>query len=594
MRTTTRLAAAAAAVVAIGSLMLTGIGHAAKPAHKKLVFTVGTTNDIRTLNPLKGLETPEYETFFMVYDMLENFDVKTLAPVAGLATSWKKSPDGKTWTFTIRKGVKWSDGQPLTAHDIAFTYNFLIDNDITAFTNYLPFTDSITAPNDTTLIWKTKKPTIAPEAPPWIYILPEHIWGKFSAKEAKQFDNMPPVGSGPFRLVQWEKGQFWRLEANKQYWGGAPHIDEVVFRVFKNDEGMVNALKRGEIDIADNIPADLFESLKGVPGITQHVGAAATFTQMSMNNCKVQPACKKSTGSPALLDPRVRLAIAHAIDKKELVDKVLRGYGEPGTTVIPPAFARWHFQPPSSDLIDFNIPEANRILDQAGYKDTDGDGIREMPGGGKPLAFRFYLRTEDANSIKDGQFISSWLKQIGIKTENQSITDSKLVNVWYANDYDMYIWGWGPDPDPDFMLYTFITNECEDWSDTCFSDKHYDQLYLKQKTLSDPKERAKVVDEMQKIIYDKVPEIPLYYDNDLQAFRSDRWTGLVNQPQPQGYLVFAYGTYTYTNVRPVSANVGAASDSGIPGWVWIVIAAGVVLVVGTTVFVRRRSEEERA
>jgi peptide/nickel transport system substrate-binding protein len=136
--------------------------------------------------------------FFLNYDMLFNFSKTDLTPSPGLATSCDHNGSYKTWTCHIRSGVKWSDGQPLTAADVAFTYNFIVDNKLSAFSDYLPFDPTFSAPNATTLIWKSTKPTFAPEVPPWVPILPEHIWKKFDGdpKAAKSFENVPAVGWG--------------------------------------------------------------------------------------------------------------------------------------------------------------------------------------------------------------------------------------------------------------------------------------------------------------------------------------------------------------------------------------------------------------
>ncbi len=600
-----RKARLAMAVMVIGmfvGFVLAGGASAQSPteAKQKVTMVVGQVNDIRTINPLKAIETPEYETMAVIYDMLLSWDKETLEPVPDLATEWSTSEDGLTWTFKIREGVTWSDGEPVTAHDIAFTYNFIIDNKFGSLISYLPFTDEITAPDDTTLVWKTEKTTSAPVAPPWIYIMPEHIWGDMSKDEAKEFANFPDtVGSGPFRMVEWQKGDFWRLEANEDYFMGAPHIDDLVYRVFKNAEAMVNALKSGEIDFADEIPVDLFDALQGQPGITTNVSGAAQFTQLSFNMCGDESFCQKNPPirHPAVTDLNFRLAVATAIDKQALVDRVLRGYGTAGTTVIPPVNP-WHYEPSADEMIAPSIDEANRILDEAGYEDTDNDGVREMPGGGDPLEMRFIVRTEDSTGVKAGQLIAGWLKQIGVQVKPEAVTDGRLIDLWLANDYDLYIWGWGVEPDPDFQLSTYTSDQCGVWSDTCYTNPEYDQLYIDQKTALSREDRRAITDEMQRIIYRDIPEIVLYADNDLQAYRSDRWTGFIEQPPTDGYLFFQYGNWSYLNVRPVSeeAAAAAAGAGGISPAVWIGIAAGLIVVVLAWVMLSRRraGDEDRA
>jgi peptide/nickel transport system substrate-binding protein len=609
---------ASATVVALGMLTAFGLSSSAQAqdaspsaGEEPLTFIVGLTNNMVTVNPLRAIEAPEYELLGMQYNLLFNFAQDDMSAVPGLATEIPTkengglSADGLTWTLNIRDDVTWSDGEPLTAEDIAFTYNLILDQNWSNFTNYLPFTDSITAPNDTTLVWKTTEPSIAPLIPPWIYILPEHIFGGMTKDEIRQYDNFDPetgepVTSGPFHLVEWNKDEDWTLEANKDYFEGAPTLDRVIFKRYTNPETMVQDLRAGEIDFAESIPVELFRSLEGQEGIQTNVGGSFSFSQMSFNQCFTQKACEDSTGHPALRDVEVRQAIEMAIDKENLVERVLGGYGTPGTTIVVPTAKFWHWAPPEDEALpDGDIEAANAKLDAAGYVDSDGDGIRNMPNGGENLDFRFIVRTESPDGVKAGKLITGWMEQIGIKTTTQAVTDSKLIDLWTALDYDIYIWGWGPDPDPDFILSTFTTDQCLSWSDTCYSNPEYDALYEEQLTPETPEERQGIVQEMQQIIYEQVPEVVLWYDNDLQAWNSDRWEGFQLQPEPDangdgGYALFQYGTYSYQNIRPASADAGSAGggSTGIPAGVWIGILAAIVLIVGGVLFARSRGDDE--
>ena len=194
-----------ARVIAIGVAISTLVGAGSLGAaiaqtdtpNEKVILRVGTPGDIVSPNPFKACCAYEYEMMFMAYDMLFNFGQKDLAPVPGLATKCTPSSDNMTWTCDIRSGVKWSDGQPLTAADIAFTYNFQLDNGLAAFKNYLPFHPKFTAPDATTLVWKSEEPTFAPNVPPWVPIIPEHVWAKYdgeSPKDIKAVPNVPAVG----------------------------------------------------------------------------------------------------------------------------------------------------------------------------------------------------------------------------------------------------------------------------------------------------------------------------------------------------------------------------------------------------------------
>jgi peptide/nickel transport system substrate-binding protein len=168
------------------------------------------------------------------------------------------------------------------------------------------------------------------------------------------------------------------------------------------------------------------------------------------------PYCKNNPGSgnPALRDPAVRTAIAWAIDRQTIVDKVLAGYGEPGTTIVPPFSSFYHWQPTADETIGFNLDTAKQMLADAGFKDTDNNGIVNDPKTGQDLNLRLILRSQSDVGARLGTYITGWLKQIGIATTSEVVGDGKLVSAWLDNDYDLYVWGWGPDPDPDFILST--------------------------------------------------------------------------------------------------------------------------------------------
>jgi peptide/nickel transport system substrate-binding protein len=592
MRAVTRMAATGLAVVLFtgGTLLGAAAQTSPSPANDKLTLTIGVTDDMRTANPFRYVTVTEGWVQIMMYEYLIGFSQDTLQGVPALATHWEQSDDGLTWTITLRDGLRWSDGQPMTAHDFAWFGNYVVKNDISQYADSFPLTKKITAPNDTTIVWKTTKPTVQPGLP-GNFLLPEHVWGDMTAKEIREYKNFPnPVVSGPFKLTEWEPGQFWKLERNPYFWGPKPAVDQVIFRVFNTSEAEVQALRRGAIDFAEYLSPALFDSLQNAPGVTTHVGGAAGFTNLNFN---VDPT-DKSNGNPALLDVNVRQAIAHAIDRQTLIDKVIHGYADPGTTVVGPAFPQWHYEPTPEERIDFNLAEANQILDDAGYEDTNNDGVREMPGGGQPLELRLMSVANDDNASKSTAFIKGWLNQIGIAVKSDPVNNTTLLDRYYDLDFDMYIYGWSASgPDPDFILSTFTTKQCLVWSDTCYSNPQYDKLFEQQRAALDPEQRQQLVFDLQRHIYEQVPEMVLWYDNDLEAYRSDRWTGFVQQPAQQGYLLDQWGTYSLQQVRPASGNVSTAAEAegGVPGGVWAAIGAGIVVLIVVGVLISRRRDE---
>lgn len=572
----------------------------AEEGNDRVVFRYGDDNDIDSMNPFVGVEAPAFFMYATNYDLLVNFGLEDFSPAPGLAESWEVSDDGLTWTFHFQEGMTWSDGEPLTATDTAYTFTRVIEEKQGCCIDYLRLVESAEAPDDQTLVLTTKKPTTSVLSI-YIYTVPEHIFSDLSKEELKTFENFPPVTSGPFHVTEWERGQFFSMEANPDYWAGAPHVDEIIYRIFNNEDALVQALKAGEIDFADTLNATLFDSLQGEENITTNEALIPSFEEIGFN-VGADETQKEADGHPALEDVDVRQAIAHAIDKETLVDRILRGHGEVGTTIVPSSIGFYHYEPTEEEIFEFDPDGANQILDDAGYEDTDGDGVREMPDGGRPLDFRYYVRSEENSTVKASEFIKEWLADIGIATDVKPLTDTKLTDVIYEGKYDMFHWGWFPDPDPDFILSVMSCGQRPPqgiWSDSFYCNEEYDQMYLEQKSILDLDERAEVIKEMQRIVYEASPYVVLYYDTSLQAYRSDRWTGFRPQPDPGGDLLASYGPLSFISIRPLSEEESQAaargSSSGIPAGVWIGIAVVVVAAVGFFVFVRARGgSEDRA
>jgi peptide/nickel transport system substrate-binding protein len=552
---------------------------------EEVVFTVGVTGDLNSANPLKQIDTIESFVDSMMYRGLVRYGQKDYELEPSMAESWETSEDGLTWTFHLRDDAVWSDGSPVTADDFVWTTNFIIDNEVSSYLDSFSNTAKVEAPDPKTIVWKTTEPSLVPGLPGYALVLPSEAWSKMSAKEIKQYKNFPdPIVSGPYILTEWEQGEYWKLERNPEWWGEEPSVDTYIFRVYNNDESAVQALIKGTIDFTSIGTADLFEEVKDKPGIETAIDSAESFQHLSFNVVD-DP---KSTANPAVLDVDVRRAIEYAIDRNTLIERLGLGYGEPGTTPIPPVYDFWHWEPPEDQYVNFDPEESKRLLDEAGYVDTDGDGVRELPGGGDPLNLRLYTEASDTVGIQMIPFIKSWLKDIGIEINTRTMTDTKLYDLWYDFDWDMLIYSWGTGPDPDFLLSSFTSGQCGYWSDTCYSNDEYDKLYLQQQTTLDRDERKAITDRMQEMLYEDTPMIVLWYPNTFEAWRGDRWEGFVRWPEPDGIAFFG-NPYSVLTVSPIEGASSAASSEGIPSWLFIVAGLVVVgAVVGVVVSRRRK------
>jgi peptide/nickel transport system substrate-binding protein len=232
----------------------------ASPSSGKVTLRIGWTIEPDNLNPFIGYATSSYEIWRLNYDFLAGYDTD-LKPTPELATSWETSPDGKVWTFHLREGVKWQDGEPFTARDVAFTYAYIIENDMTNFTAYTELIDRVVAVDDVTVRFECSQPK-ANMLTIWVPILPEHVWSKVKpAAAARSFANPAPiVGTGPFQVVAVKKGQYVRMERNPTFWGPRPAIDEIVFSAYQNPDTLTQDMVSGNLDAAWGIPGAQFPS----------------------------------------------------------------------------------------------------------------------------------------------------------------------------------------------------------------------------------------------------------------------------------------------------------------------------------------------
>lgn len=582
-------------------------------AEEPVTFTVGLTNEVDSFNPFNGIEASSFEMWALTYDYLISYSMEDMSPEAGLATEWDTSEDGLTWTFTLTDEAVWSDGEPLTAADVAYTYNRIIDGGPEAATwgSYLTSVESAEAPDDTTLVLNLEKPNaVLPLLP--IPIVPEHVWSGVSEDEVKSYaaepeGGEPVVGSGPFRLVEGTAGgDTYRFEANPEYWKGAPHVDEVVFRVFKSEDPAVQALIKGEIDFVEGINALQVESLQGQDGITAINGDSPSFDEIAFNTGARDPKTEEpiGDGNPALEDPAFRHALGYAVDNELLIERAYQGAGRPADVLIPPAYGGWRWEPPEEDAFTFDLEKAGQLLDEAGYTMGD-DGLRTMPDGSPIGTLRLYARSESKTSINVLNFFQEWLAEIGIESEVTAYESNKLTNIILDGEFDVFEWGWYVEPDPDSILSYMTCGQRGSWSDSWYCNEEYDELYAAQNAEVDHDARVEMVHRMQEILFYDSPYLLTAYSAIGEAARTDRFACFQPQPDPGGVWLMQYGAHNYLEVRPaeeagdcdgVETAVGASGDVGAPdegvgtgAVVGIAVAAGLVLLGVGVWAVRRRS-----
>jgi peptide/nickel transport system substrate-binding protein len=609
MRTTISRPRTRAALLSVAVLLLCGLvwgvvsafgadasSSAASPGAGKTVLHVGWTAEPDNLNPMIGYETSSLELFHLNYDYLVGFRASDLQPTPELATSWSHSPDGKVWTFKLRQGVKWQDGVPFTAADVVFTFETIIKDKVSNYVGYTEFIDTVKAVDPQTVQFTCSKSKTNMLGMP-IPMLPEHIWSKLTAAQiSNTFPNKPPmIGTGPFQVVEWKRGEYVRAVANKDYWRGAPKADEVVWSLYKNQDTMAADLKSGAIQVAWDIPEAQFRPLNADPNLTAIGGVLNGFDHMGFN-CY---AGKASLGNPVLKDPAFRHALNWAIDKQKVVDIGYFGHAQPATSIIRAGYYKppidYHWQPAQGELYTYDPAKAEAALDAAGYKDINGDGIRDFRG--KPIVLRLFARSQSTTDQRVGKLITGWLEAIGLKIDFQVIDEGALTDKIYnfkgntfAPDYDLFLWYWYSDPDPNFILSVLTTSQIGAWSDTQWSDPEYDRLYALQQTTLDPEARKQLIWKMQQIVYDQSPYITLTYPEWLESYNDGRWTGWVKTPSGDGPVIYTqYNIDTYLSAapKPVAAQT-ANGGGGSTGVIVAVVVAVAAVAIVTLIVVRRR------
>ncbi len=521
------LLAAALALSACG-----GGGASAQP----VVVRIGWAGSPDTLNPGTAVLSEAYTIFELVYDSMYDLQLDGSFTLS-LAESATVSDDGLTWTFKIRDGVKFHDGTPLTAEDVVFSYELYRAHEDYPYMNaYTIYFDTIEATdnNEVVLTLTEAIPNIESQLV-FLYVLPKHIWEN---EDPIEFDNTAMIGSGPFKMMEYRQNEFVHLAAVKDHFLTPPKVDEVVFQTFENQDALVQAIKTGQVDMITEMPNTAVAALKEDANVEVVVGApfSPTVTDVIFNQCAAENCPTEAggicSGHPALQDRSVRLALSHATDKQKIIDVVLLGYGTPGLTLIPDGLGIW-FNDQLKDY-EYDVDKANQILDEAGYKDANGDGIRDMPDGSRPLIFRLNWPSDSIDAPRTAELLSEMWSKVGVKLELQAVDpDALTAQCCPAFDFDIMIWGWGSDPDPNLLLGVMTTDQIPTGSsETGYSNPEFDELYRQQATELDKEKRKEIVWKMQEIVHEDVVYLIPFYPQNVQAFRKDRFVGwITNMPK---------------------------------------------------------------
>jgi peptide/nickel transport system substrate-binding protein len=576
------------------------IAGAAGPAAASSGSTLRVEADtsISTFNPFLAYFNGELNVLGSIYPTLTTINQQGLA-APYLATSWTTSADKLTWTFTIKSGLKWSDGVPITAADAAWTLNLIMKNSTAATANGSLVRNfaSVSAPNATTLVITTKTPEanmLYLSVPiTGIPIVPEHIWTKQVA-HLSSFKNMnfPVVGYGPWTLTGNVPNQYTTLTANNNFFMGAPKYSTLIIQQFTNSDAAVAALRSGQLDQIDNLTATEYQAMHGERHMVLAAQASNGWTGIELNpGARYRSGKTFGNGNPALQDIRVRQAIALAINRNMLVTKILNGLGVVGAGYLPPGYPQYFWTPPASASFSYNPARAAQLLTAAGYKMGPG-GIRTDPKTHKQLVLRLGIHSDSSADAQIAPYISEWLQAVGIKVDVQSMSFNDLNAILPKGNWDMLSDSWTTGPDPTYLLSIQdcstlpLNNGTGGNTDAFFCNPAYDSLFTQQVAAFSTAQRVATIDHMQQILYDSNVDVMLYYADGLSAARSDHVRNFFyGKPSAQGFYPQQNLFINWRTATPV----GGSSSSSSTGLIIGIVCLVVVAAAGGGFVLRRRA-----
>lgn len=499
-RKTIGLVLALTMVVSIGAF-LSGCRSAGPDSGSLDPVTGGTLvvahwEDPVSFNPCAKIDDAGVSLYFNIFNKLVTLDMDYRV-IGDLAKEWTVSPDGKTYTFTLYANVKWHDGTPFTSADVKWTFDSIIANKGNAF-DTLSVVDNIQTPDDTTVVINLKQP----HAPflsflAWIgtFIMPKHIYDgtDWLTNEA----NQSPIGTGPFKFVEWVRGDHITLEKNPDYFMGAPYLDKVVFRIIPDSNTALQAFLNNEADVSFNRPPmSEIATLQATEGVEVDITAMPSRYYIAFNFAK-----------ELFQDLRVRQAVSMAVDGQEIVDRALQGIGEPGEGFYTPAIA-WAYNAEAVRPA-FDVEAAKALLDEAGYT-KKADGFR----------FQWTLPYFTGQEWADmATVIKSQLAAIDIDVRLEQLEIAAWMTKVITNkDYDITILNGFQGPDPDNLKLRFGTGAGINVMG--YSNTEVDELLAEAATLGSPEERAPLYHQVQTLLAADVPVVPYAEVSSIQLYHS--------------------------------------------------------------------------
>lgn len=452
------------------------------------------------------------------------------------AAAYELSNDKKTMTIKIKDNVKWHDGESVKAEDLEYAYLVIGSSDYTGVRYGSELIQDIAGMEDyhtgkaksisgikviddktLTITWNHANPSVLTGI--WASPIPKHYLKDVPIKQLAQSDKVRknPIGFGPFKLNKIVPGESVEFVRNEDYWAGKPSLKGVILKVV-SPQVVLQSLKKGEIDLA-SFPTDQYVTAKGTKNI-QFIGnidLAYTYIGFKLGHWDENKQ-ENVMDNPKFQDKRLRQAMAYAMDNQSVGDKLYHGLRFPATTLIPPSFPGYHDK--NAAGYPYDPEKAKKLLDEAGYKDKDGDGLREAPDGSK-FTIRFLMMSGGDIAEPLAKFYMQGWKSVGLDVQ---LVDGRLAE--FNSFYDMVkkddpkvdvfaaAWGTGSDIDPYGLYGRDVMFNYSRWvndkNDELLEKGHSEQAF-------DKKYRKDIYNEWQALMKEEVPVIPTLYRSEIVA-----------------------------------------------------------------------------
>ena len=474
-------------------------------------------SDPGTLNPL--FTSSVYETYVedTLFDGLFTFnsDFEWIINES-MVESWEKTEDHKTWTVKLRAGLKWHDGHPLTAHDVAFTWEAIMDDAVPTKTlrSGRDQLESVTALDDLTVRFVHKEALPTGKWNMLYSILPKHIIGDKNDENRKKDPSLKkdpyyleyaqaPIGCGPYKFVRWERNREIVVERWDDYHGKKPHFKRQIFKVVKDPNQALNLFKKGELDEIEITPLQFATQTNDAD--FAKVGVKAFHPTWSYYCVGWNGIHASDKSNPFFTDRLVRRAMAHAANIPLVLKNLTYGLSKQASGIFQPGAWMYNEQ---VQLLPYDLDKARELLDEAGWKVNESDGGRYKEIDGEQVKFEFTILIPQGSSIGPAfaAIFMEDLAQIGVKLKQQTLDFSALLDRLRGKNYEAFMLGWSTGIDPDTNRNLWHTDEAESGRNfVSYSNPRVDELFELSRREFDTAKRADQFKEIHKLIYDDQP-----------------------------------------------------------------------------------------